>query len=263
MGHDFQFERGESFGEWLHREMLEAVVFEDAPWAIERIRRVESRLQADRLQSKRLIVEIPWLEEATAFTAPGRYIYFSRRLYEVCATDEQVAFVVSHEIAHHDLGHVALFRGWTDKIVGLPGATLFALFFHGLERLVYGPQTECDADRYGLDLCVAAGYDGKRCLELFDILEQRALYIGDLDMVYGPDVESDDELDENARWTTKARIWAWQKKRGYLPIRDRRQMLRKHLEVRGGGVQPCASPNVGPGKAVAHSGVTDGPPSVS
>src|SRR5215831_11635197 len=117
MGHDFQFERGESFGEWLHKEMLEAVVFEDASWAIDRIRRVESRLQKDRPESNRLTVEIPWLEEATAFTAPGRYIYFSRRLYEVCATDEHVAFVVSHEMAHHDLGHVVVFRGWTDKIV--------------------------------------------------------------------------------------------------------------------------------------------------
>src|SRR5438309_6116399 len=56
--------------------------------------------------------------------------------------------------------------------------------------------------------------------------------MGDLDMVYGPDVESDDELDENAKWTTKAQIWAWQKKRDYLPIRDRRQMLRKHLEAK-------------------------------
>jgi hypothetical protein len=39
MGHDFQFGRGEFFGEWLHKELLEAVVFEDAPWAINRIRR--------------------------------------------------------------------------------------------------------------------------------------------------------------------------------------------------------------------------------
>ena len=47
-----------------------------------------------------------------------------------------------------------------------------------------------------LELCVSAGYNGRRCIELFNILEQRALYIGDLDIVYGPDVESDDELDE-------------------------------------------------------------------
>src|SRR6185369_8278206 len=124
MGHDFQFERGETFGEWLHKELREAVTFEDAPWAIERVERVEARLQADRSQADRLKVEIPWFDEMTAFTGPGRYIYFSRRLYQLCSTDEQVAFVVSHEIAHHDLGHVALFHGWTDKIVHLPGATL-------------------------------------------------------------------------------------------------------------------------------------------
>jgi len=230
MGHDFEFEPGKSFGEWLHKEMVDSVTIEDAPWAIDRIRRVEDHLQAGRPAAGRLFVEIPWLEEATAFTAPGQYIYFSRRLYQICSTDEQVAFVVGHEIAHHDLGHVALFHGWTDKIIRLPGAALFALFFHGLERLVYGPQTECDADRHGLDLCTSAGYAGERCLEFFDILEKWALYIGDLDIVYGPDVESDDELDKNASWKTKAQIWAWQKKRGYLPIRDRKQMLRKHLD---------------------------------
>jgi urease accessory protein UreF len=56
MGHDFQVERGESFGEWLHKEMLEAVTFEDAPWAIARFRRVEARLQAGRTESNRLKV---------------------------------------------------------------------------------------------------------------------------------------------------------------------------------------------------------------
>ena len=131
MAQDFQFERGESFGEWLHRKMLEAVTFEDAPWAIDRVRRVEARLQTDRPESNRLKVEIPWLDEVTAFTAPGRYIYFSRRLYEVCATDEQVAFVVGHEMAHHDLGHVALFHGWTDQIVRLasPARRCLPCFF--------------------------------------------------------------------------------------------------------------------------------------
>jgi len=167
----------------------------------------------------------------TAFTTPGRYIYFSRRLYEVCATDDQVAFIVGHELAHHDLGHVALFHGCSERISRLPGARLFALCFHGLEKLLYSPQNECDADRHGLELCLSSGYQGERCLEVFDILEQRALDMGDLDIVYGPDIDSDNELDENASWTTKARIWAWQKRKGYLPIRDRREMLRNYLKL--------------------------------
>lgn len=232
MAGDFQFEKGDSFGEWLHQQFREAVHFETEAWAVDRARRVAERLQAGRPESERLIVEIPWLDVVTAFTAPGRYVFFSRRLYERCANDDQVAFVVAHEIAHHDLGHINLFAGWAQKIVSLPGATLFAFAFHALERRLYGPETECEADRYGLDLCLAAGYNAERALEIFDILEHYALDMGDYDMVYGPDEESDDELDENASWMTKAQIWAWQRKRGYLPIRDRRQMLVKYLRSR-------------------------------
>ncbi len=237
MAGDFEIEKGASFGECLHDQMHEAVHFETEAWALERIQRVQARLQAGRPEAERLIVEIPWLDEVTAFTAPGRYIYFSRRLYERCPTDEQVAFVIAHEMAHHDLGHIHLFAGWAPKIISLPGAKLFAVAFHVLERRLYGPEKECDADRHGLNLCLASDYEGPRCLELLDILEQYALYLGDDDMVYGPDEESDDELDENASWKTKAQIWAWQRKRGYLPIRDRRQMLLKHLQSTAGGRQ--------------------------
>jgi len=229
MAGDFQIEKDTSFGEWLHQQMLDSAHFETEVWAVDRVRRVEDRLQAGRTASERLIVEIPWLQVITAFTAPGRYIYFSRRLYERCAIDDQVALVVAHEIAHHDLGHIDLLAHWAPKIMKLPGASLFAFVFHALERRLYGPEKECDADRRGLDMCLAAGYDGDRALELFDILEQHALDMGDHDMVYGPDEESDNELDEDASWMTKAQIWAWQRKRGYLPIRDRREMLLKHL----------------------------------
>jgi hypothetical protein len=78
---------------------------------------------------------------------------------------------------------------------------------------------------------LSAGYDGERCLESSIFWNKRALDVGDLDIVYGPNVDSDNELDDDAPWTTKAHIWAWQKRRGYLPIRDRREMLRKYLKL--------------------------------
>jgi len=240
MPHDFEFEKGTLFGEWLHEQTRQAIHFEDEAWAIDRVRRVENRLQAGREAGHRLVVEIPWLDEVTAFTAPGRYVYFGRRLYERCATDETVAFVIAHEMAHHDLNHVKLFAGWALRITRLPGASLFAFAFHALEHHLYGPQKECDADRHALDLCLTARYDAQKCLELFDILEQYALDMEDYDMVYGPDMESDDELDENASWKTKAQIWAWQRRRGYLPIRDRRQMVQKHLQKRLQEIQPSS-----------------------
>jgi predicted Zn-dependent protease len=222
----------DSFGDWLHQQITETFCLEQEAWAIDRVRRVSDRLQAGLAPSERYIVEIPWIDLFTAFTAPGRYIYFCRLLYERCATDEHVAFVIAHEIAHHELGHLDLFTGWARRAISLPGSTLLASALHALESRLYGPEKECEADRYALDLCRAAGYDGRLCLGVFDALEQYALDMRDLDMVYGLDAEADDELDENAPWTTKAQIWVWQRKRGYLPIQDRRQRLLKHLHTR-------------------------------
>jgi hypothetical protein len=221
----------EAFGEWLHERISEDVHYETKGWALDRARRVTERLQACRPGKPALLVEIPWLDEVVnAFTAPGRYVYLSRRLYERCAKDDQVAFVIAHEMAHHDLGHIDLFSSWMSKIRSLPGSVIFVMAFHALERRIYGPERECDADRYAMALCMEAGYDGAQAMELFDVLELHALDVGDHDALYGPDKSSHHELDENAGWLTKAQLWAWQRKRGYLPIRDRRQLLHKYLE---------------------------------
>lgn len=42
MAGDFKFEKGESFGEWLHAQYHETVSFETESWAIDRINRVEA-----------------------------------------------------------------------------------------------------------------------------------------------------------------------------------------------------------------------------
>jgi len=231
MAHDFQFERGASFGEWLHAQMREAMTFEDAAWAVDRIRRVEGRLQASRLAANRLTVEIPWMDEVNAFTAPGATsispVAFTKFVLPMNRSPSLWLMRLLITISTTSLSSMAgriRSLGFLELHCSPCSFTAWSVWFMG--------QKECDADRHGLDLCISAGYEGLRCLELFDILEQHALNVGDLDMVYGPDAESDDELDENASWTTKAQIWAWQKKRGYLPIRDRKQMLRKHFEAK-------------------------------
>jgi Zn-dependent protease with chaperone function len=193
---------------------------------------VAERLQAGRPVGERLEVVVPWMRFGTAFTAPGRYIYFSRGLLERCPDDEMVAFVVAHEIAHHDLDHLKLLPTWMPRMAQRAGGTFIALTVIGLERRIYGPERECAADRHAIDLCLAAGYDAERCLRLFDILELIALDLGDLAMVYGPDPESDQELAPDAAWLTKARLWAWQRTRGYLPIQDRVTALRRHVARR-------------------------------
>ena len=97
-----------------------------------------------------------------------------------------------------------------------------------LGNLFYGPEKECAVDKRAVDLCIEAGYDIEKCLTFFDVLEKFALDFGDLDIVFGPD-ESDEELSEDADWVTRLRIWCFKTRRGYLPIRDRRQMLIRYV----------------------------------
>jgi hypothetical protein len=186
-------------------------------------------VQGDVEEPKRLCVEVPWLKEFTAFTAPGQYVYLSRRLLEVCRTDEAVAFVVAHEVAHHRLGHTEIFPEWLAELTGPQIPMLLTALYRSIEARLYGPEREVAADRMAIDLCVRAGYEPGKCLEIFNVLEKFALDIGDLDIVFGPDI-SDDELDPDAPLSTRLRVWLWQRTRGYLPLRDRRREIVRHLE---------------------------------
>jgi len=218
-------------GDWFRQLLEDNVHFEQDAHMLERVRRVEVRLQAGRPKSRRKVVEIPWLDEFSAFTLTGRYIYISRRIYQLCSTDEEVAFVVAHELAHHDLGHLDIFDGLLGNIKTLPGAALLVGVFRILEGRVYSLEKECEADRHGLRLCARAGYRPEACLRLLDILEEHILNLGNLEAVYGLDEENDHELSENADWVTKLKIWTWHRWRGYLPIRDRRQELLDYSRV--------------------------------
>ena len=231
MAHDFEVEDGLTFGEWLRREIEELVHVERRGFFVDQVAKVALRLQADRPPEDRLEVVIPWSPVPTAFTAPGRYVYFNRSLLERCPSDEAVAFVIAHEIAHHDLGHLSLIHGPLTKRLASIGLGFVALsLYQSVQARLYGPEDECAADRTGLDLCLRSGYAGKKCLRVFHVLEQLALDRGAIAAVYGLDEDSDAELSPDASFMTRARIWVWQRRCGYLPIQDRAAELRRYLD---------------------------------
>ena len=228
---DFEIAPGEWFGEWLHGEIADGAFLERNGFMPDRVRAAAERLQRDRPADERFVVEVPWLDAFNAFTAPGRYIYFGRRLLERCPHEDSAAFVIAHEIAHHDLGHFEDFAGpFARRAARWQAGMLAVLFFRFLQNRIYSPERELDADRRAMDLCLSAGYDPAKCLYLFHILELIALDYGDLGAVFGLDPESDRELSDEATLVTKARIWLYQRRRGYLPIQDRRAELRRYTE---------------------------------
>lgn len=214
----------DEIGEELHTRLMDAFGLETEAWAKERVQRTMARLNQVRIACVEpgacphtLTAEILWLQEATAFTLPGRYLYLSRRLMERAATDEPVAFVLAHELAHHDLGHVRLLRPALERLGKTVGTAVGSLLRHA-ERLLYSPEQERAADAYALDLCLAAGYLPKPCLTLFEILEAESLDLGDVAGVFGLDTPSK----------------LWEKLRGYPSLRDRHQALLTRLRTEYG-----------------------------
>ena len=232
---DFEIAPGELFGEWLHQEIAANAHIERNGFMPDRVRSAAARLQADRPASERYTAVVPWLDSFYAFTAPGPYVYFGRRLLERCPHEDSAAFVVAHEIAHHDLGHLDLFAGpFARRLASLTAGAVAVLFFRTLQKRIYSPERELAADNRAIDLCLQAGYDPEKCLYFFHILELIYLDYGDLKAVFGLDSESDQELSPEASLVTKARIWLYQRERGYLPVQDRLAAIKEYLAWRHG-----------------------------
>ena len=221
-----------SLGEIIYNALSDQCLFETEKWALERIDNIIRKFTKSCDLKKNYKVVIPWLNEFTAFTTPGDYIFLARKLFQECSTEAMAAFIIAHEIAHHKLGHLDKFPESFNENKKAEIHIMIASFYRLMESRIHGPEQECDADRLAIEMCILAGYNPFECVKLFDKLERIALDRRDLGAVFGPD-ESDDELLPDAPTSTKVKIWLYQRKRGYLPIRDRRQMILHHLAKNG------------------------------
>ena len=98
--------------------------------------------------------------EINAFTLPGGYIYVFSGIVGILETEDELAALLAHEIAHNDMRHYAEQFDWK-----LP----LQLFGAGLSMLTLGilpnpimmalsRQDESEADRAGLELMVKADF---------------------------------------------------------------------------------------------------------
>jgi hypothetical protein len=218
-----------ALGEWLHTKLIETYGLEAKTETQARVRRVETRLQRTRLPADQFQVELLRLDAVTAFTAPGSYIYISRALTQRLQSDDALAFVIAHEIAHHDLGHIAVYQKRLELLGSLPHSSVIAILLSAAERLLFSPERERDADAQGLRLCLSMGFDGARCLETFDVLEAVVLEHDDPQMAYGPSAPSGLSTPGIEQWVAAVNSWVWQRARGYPSIRERKASLQALL----------------------------------
>lgn len=120
-------------------------VIDTGPLA-ERAREVARRLNAARTGPPKEPVVL-WAGPHAAVTRRGPWIYVSRAFADRLS-DDALAFVMGHEMGHHDLGHLAL--------------TAVAA-----ARMGQSQRMELLADDYGLMLAHRAGFQVRAALETF------------------------------------------------------------------------------------------------
>jgi len=104
-------------------------------------------------------------DELNAFTAGGK-IFFTTRIYEFCKTNDEIACILGHEINHNELGHIKQHLQ-KERLYTEVGATLQQIL-----TISFGQKKETHCDMTGIDLAIAAGYNGCVNIKLWERMMQ-------------------------------------------------------------------------------------------
>ena len=146
------------------------------------VQRIVTNAEPDAFTYRVRLVEDPGYN---AFTPGGGSVYVTTGLLRTLSNEAQVAFVLAHEIAHVKLGHVTAAaraqtvggvaatvaqRSAAPAATGLPPQIGDLVVANALAAGVsgYGRSQEDEADRMGLRLMVAAGYDPREAPKVFE-----------------------------------------------------------------------------------------------
>ena len=118
-------------------------------------------------------------EEVNAFSLPGGYVFLNDALVEKAASDDELAAVISHEVAHIAARHAVR---QSESSLGLQLAQLATLVTRNGQaaqgvsvagiamQLAYAREDELEADRLGVKYMKAAGFDSKAMLAFLEKL---------------------------------------------------------------------------------------------
>jgi len=105
-------------------------------------------------------------KELNAFTVGGK-IFFTTGMYKFCKNVDEMACIIGHEIAHNELGHINenISRIKTANNFGTVGQMSASV--GTLVTTSFNQKNEAHSDFVGIDLAVAAGYNGCASVDLW------------------------------------------------------------------------------------------------
>lgn len=106
--------------------------------------------------------------EPNAFALPGGYIFISRGLLALANSEDELACVIGHEIIHSAHRHAAQQQALAKAV-----SPLAMPWIRAGKAAGYSREMEREADRDGIKLCAAAGYDPQAMSSFLASLDQR------------------------------------------------------------------------------------------
>jgi Zn-dependent protease with chaperone function len=108
------------------------------------------------------------IDEPNAIALPGGVVYVTRGLLETVTSDDELAFVIAHEVGHVVCKHARKAIS-QDTVISILASILLggapqvlrsaADVLYTLQRLGYSRNQEREADSYALNYMIAAGYN--------------------------------------------------------------------------------------------------------
>jgi len=179
-------------GQDLAREIRRQLELDLEPQARQILNEAGNRLSACVAnKSRKFSFETIKGVEPNAFALPGGFIFVTRSLMELCRWNKnEVAFILGHEMGHIIKGH-AMARIISNSAIAtasraapIRGVLAGWLRNVGVQFLesAYSQDLESEADKLGVRLAAAAGYDPNACVRLLLRLAKLSPPIGQFDL---------------------------------------------------------------------------------
>jgi len=179
-------------GRDLAREVRCQLDLDKEPQAEKILNEAGTRLAACVVnKSRKFSFETVKGDEPNAFALPGGFIFVTRSLMELCQYNQnEVAFILAHEMGHVIRGHAMARIISNSAIATASRAAPIRGVLSGWLRKVgvqflesaYSQDIESEADKLGVRLVAAAGYDPQACVRLLSRLAKLNQPVGQFDL---------------------------------------------------------------------------------
>jgi len=190
-------ESDKATGEAILREINKDAPRIDDPLIQDEIEKIYRRIYAQTLLGAPTALVLIQDEEINAFAVPGGLVAVNTGLILSAQNADQVAGVLSHEIAHVSQRHydrqvdALKYQKWwmlggmmAAIALGRKDGDASAAVFAGTEasminqQLAYSRDNEREADRVGMQLMQSAGYDPEAMPDFFEIMQRKTRMVG-------------------------------------------------------------------------------------